>query len=179
MASGWDGQLDNAVNMNALKRAEVTLTDSKYLYHYTNKAAANNISKVGMQTKYSSDGFLYLTNKGNLKPLQAQIELALPANRSVPSSLLRINTKELNPFLIRRVQGNLPGLGANYCSTDPPNMIECDPSHSFKKESIFLLMPIMLIGQYTRCFFGKLMVSITWERLSFGWGILLNHGGSL
>lgn len=85
---------------------------SRYLYHYTNKTAAQNISKVGMQTKYSNDGFLYLTNKGNLSPLQAQIELALPANRALPSSLLRIDTRGLSPSIIRRVQGNLPRMGA-------------------------------------------------------------------
>ena len=84
----------------------------RYLYHYTNKTAADNISKVGLQTKHSSDGFLYLTSKKNLSPLQAQIELALPANRVLSSSLLKVYTKNLSPEIVRRVQGNLHGLGA-------------------------------------------------------------------
>lgn len=86
--------------------------ESKYLYHYTSEASAKNISKVGLSTEYSADGFIYLTNKANLSPLQAQIELALPAGRNLPTSILRIDASGLNPALISRVQGNLPGLGA-------------------------------------------------------------------
>src|SRR5690606_4735457 len=87
-------------------------TTPKYLYHYTSKAASQNISKVGLSTEYSADGFIYLTNKANLSPIQAQIELALPANRALPTSILRINASKLNPSIIRRVQGNLSGMGA-------------------------------------------------------------------
>jgi hypothetical protein len=83
---------------------------SKYLYHYTSEAAAQNISKTGLRT--GKDGFLYLTNKGGLSPLQAQIELALPANRALTTSILRIDSSGLSPSIIRRVQGNLPGMGA-------------------------------------------------------------------
>lgn len=39
-------------------------------------------------------------------------ELALPANRALPNSILRIDASGLNPALIRRVSGNLPGYGA-------------------------------------------------------------------
>ena len=81
----------------------------KYLYHYTSKGAAQSISKSGLRV--GKDGFSYLTNTKNLSPIQAQIELALPANRALPNSLLRINTSGLSPAAIRRVQGNLPGLG--------------------------------------------------------------------
>ena len=49
---------------------------------------------------------------GNLSPLQAQIGLALPANRALPNSILRIDASGLNPALIRRVSGNLPGYSA-------------------------------------------------------------------
>lgn len=84
---------------------------SRYLYHYTSEVAADNISRVGLKTKYSNDGFIYLTDKANLKPLQAQIELALPANRALPNSIIRVDTRGLNPSAIRRVQGNLSGLG--------------------------------------------------------------------
>ena len=82
----------------------------KYLYHYTSKGAAQSISKSGLRV--GKDEFSYLTNTKSLSPLQAQIELALPANRALPNSLLRINTSGLSPAAIRRVQGNLPGLGA-------------------------------------------------------------------
>ena len=80
------------------------------LYHYTSKEAAASISKNGLRV--GKDGFSYLTNNGTLKSLQAQIELALPANRALPNSILQINTRGLNPSIIRRVQGNLPGYGA-------------------------------------------------------------------
>ena len=69
-----------------------------------------SISKTGLRT--GKDGFLYLTNKSGLSPLQAQIELALPANRALPTSILRIDASGLSPSMIRRVQGNLPGMGA-------------------------------------------------------------------
>ncbi len=82
----------------------------KYLYHYTSREAAQSISQSGLRV--GRDGFSYLTNKSTLSPLQAQIELALPVNRALPNSLLRVNTSGLDPILIRRVQGNLPGLGA-------------------------------------------------------------------
>ena len=83
---------------------------SKYLYHYTSKEAAQGISKQGLNV--GRDGFSYLTNKSNLSPLQAQIELALPANRALPNSILRIDASGLNPSLIRRVSGNLSRYGA-------------------------------------------------------------------
>jgi hypothetical protein len=82
----------------------------KYLYHYTSEAAAQSILKTGLRT--GKEGFIYLTNKVNLSPLQAQIELALPANRALPTSILRIDVSGFSPSIIRRVQGNLPGMGA-------------------------------------------------------------------
>ncbi len=84
--------------------------NSRYLYHYTSPEAAKSIAQTGL--KVGRDGFSYLTDIKNLKPLQAQIELALPVNRSLPTSILRINTSELTPVITRRVQGNLHGLGA-------------------------------------------------------------------
>ncbi len=90
--------------------SEAAKGGSKYLYHYTSEAAAQSISKTGLRT--GKDGFLYLTNKSGLSPLQAQIELALPANRALPTSILRIDASGLSPSIIRRVQGNLPGMGA-------------------------------------------------------------------
>jgi hypothetical protein len=96
----------------AARGATVAESGTTYLYHYTSREAAENIAKVGLNTEYSSDGFIYLTNKANLSPLQAQIELALPANRALPNTLLQIDATGLNPAIIRSVQGNLPGMGA-------------------------------------------------------------------
>jgi hypothetical protein len=100
----------------------------KYLYHYTSREAAQSISQNGLNV--GKDGYLYLTNSKSLSPLQAQIELALPANRSLPNSLLGINTTGISPISIRRVQGNLPGLGGGggteflFKQTIPPSSIK-------------------------------------------------------
>lgn len=83
---------------------------SNYLYHYTSREAAEAISQGGL--KVGRDGFSYLTNKGTLSPLQAQIELALPANRALPTSILRVDVSGLSPSLVRSVSGNLRGYGA-------------------------------------------------------------------
>jgi RHS repeat-associated protein len=88
---------------------KMTNSVPKYLYHYTSREAALSISQNGL--KVGKDGILYLTNSKSLSPLQAQIELALPVNRSLPNALLSINTTGISPISIRRVQGNLPGFG--------------------------------------------------------------------
>jgi len=118
VASGERSAVAAAEAPVAAKRGANLVDDaSRYLYHYTNDAAARNILEKGFQTKYTSDGFLYFTPKGNLSPLQAQIELALPANRPLPGALLRIDVAAMREAGItpaigpRRVQGNLPKLG--------------------------------------------------------------------
>jgi RHS repeat-associated protein len=101
---------------------------AQYLYHYTSEAAAKSIAESGL--KVGKDGFSYLTNNGSLSPLQAQIELALSANRALPTSILKINVTGLNPTLIRNVTGNLPGYGAGggieflFDKTIPKNLIQ-------------------------------------------------------
>jgi RHS repeat-associated protein len=101
---------------------------AQYLYHYTSEAAANSIRKNGLNV--GKDGFSYLTNNPNLSALQAQIELALPANRALPTSLIKINVTGLNPALVRRVTGNMPGMGAGggteflFNQTIPSNLIQ-------------------------------------------------------
>ena len=66
----------------------------------------------------------------SLSPLQAQIELALPSNRVLPNSILRVDTKGLNPSIVRRVQGNLPrmsvggGIEFLFNQSIPPNVIK-------------------------------------------------------
>jgi RHS repeat-associated protein len=96
-----------AYKLHKLRQGE---KGAQYLYHYTSEAAAKSIQESGL--KVGKDGFSYLTNNPNLSPLQAQIELALPANRALPTSVLKINVTGLDPVLVRRVTGNLPGMGA-------------------------------------------------------------------
>lgn len=81
----------------------------KYLYHYTNNPS--RILKNGF-TITDKQPYVYLTNKSNLSPLQAQIDLALPANRLFPTSILKVNVKGMHPSMIRKATGNLPGMGA-------------------------------------------------------------------
>lgn len=87
------------------------------LFHYTSKEAADNIKFKGFDTDYTSDGNIYTTPVEGLSPTQAQIELALPANRPSPNTMIRIDGAGLKEAGIspiigpRRVQGNLPGLG--------------------------------------------------------------------
>ncbi len=86
------------------------------LYHYTSNEAAESIVRQGLHP--GRGGFSYATPQGGLSPIQAQIELALPANRPLPGAVLRIDVEGLarggiTPALgPRPVQGNLPGFGA-------------------------------------------------------------------
>lgn len=109
--------------------AEVAAKEgAQYLYHYTSKEAAESIAKEGLEV--GRDGFAYLTEKGDLSPLQAQIELALPANRALPEAVLKIDASSLKAEMVRRVTGNMPGLGPGggieYLFTEkiPANLIE-------------------------------------------------------
>jgi RHS repeat-associated protein len=105
----------NSLRTIAMQAEKIGITqavksETKYLYHYTSKEAAESISTQGLNV--SKDGFSYLTNKSNLSPLQAQIELALPANRKMPNAILQIDVSGLRPVMVRRVTGNMPGYGA-------------------------------------------------------------------
>jgi|GEM_PF-197239 len=87
------------------------LKGGNYLYHYTSGNAAESILANGLKVGNTS-GYSFLTNNGTLSPLQAQIELALPINKALPNTILRINVSGLQPAIIRRVTGNMPGFGA-------------------------------------------------------------------
>jgi hypothetical protein len=54
-------------------------------FHYTFSRYLQSISKNGLRQG------TYATGNGTLSPLQAQIELALPANRGLPGALVRID----------------------------------------------------------------------------------------
>lgn len=58
-------------------------------YHYTSDRAISLIKNEGLRAGS------YATPNGKLSPLQAQIDLALPPNRGLPGSLLRIDVSGL------------------------------------------------------------------------------------
>jgi len=54
-------------------------------FHYTRSEVAGLIEKNGLRPGS------YLTKSGDLSPLQAQIDLALPPNRGLPDALIRVD----------------------------------------------------------------------------------------
>ncbi len=72
------------------------------LYHYTSAGNAESIVQNGLGT---SGRQVFTTPAGNLSPVQAQIELALPPNRGYPSALLEIDTARLQQLGINPVAG--------------------------------------------------------------------------
>lgn len=86
----------------------------EYVFHYTTRETAELISKS--QLGRSADDILYLTPNGNLSPLQAQLDLALPKSNTA-EAVFRVNTAALDRSrieMIRRVTGNVfnrPGGG--------------------------------------------------------------------
>jgi RHS repeat-associated protein len=58
-------------------------------FHYTFRRFAGSIQRQGLR------GGSYATPNGSLSPLQAQIDLALPANRGLPDTLIRIDLSGL------------------------------------------------------------------------------------
>ena len=82
------------------------------LFHYTTDASAGNISKTGLNL--SPDKFVYTTTKGDLSPVQAQIELALRPNRGYPNALFGLDVKGLSKAGINPVVGPKPVTGGNF-----------------------------------------------------------------
>ena len=58
-------------------------------FHYTFSNYASSIESNGLRPES------FATSKGDLSALQAQIDLALPANRGLPDALLRIDLNGL------------------------------------------------------------------------------------
>lgn len=56
-------------------------------FHYTSSRLASSIESVGLRQGS------YATTASELSPLQAQIDLALPPNRGLPSKILRVDLK--------------------------------------------------------------------------------------
>lgn len=82
------------------KDANGTIDD---LYHYTSKTNATSISNEGLNL--SKDGFVYTTPKGDLTPIQAQIELSLKPNYGLPDALFKIDIQGLNRIGINPILG--------------------------------------------------------------------------
>ncbi len=72
------------------------------LYHYTGAGNAESILQNGLG---AGGRRTFATPAGNLSPVQAQIELALPANRGYPGALFEINTARLQQLGINPAVG--------------------------------------------------------------------------
>lgn len=72
------------------------------LYHYTGETNAPSIVNAGLG---ASGRQVFTTPAGNLSPVQAQIELALPANRGYPGALFEIDTARLQQLGIQPSAG--------------------------------------------------------------------------
>jgi hypothetical protein len=83
----------------------------EYVYHYTTEATADLIQSgeyLGLEGRT-----LYLTPNGELSPVQAGIELALPQTNTA-GALFRVDTSALDPAsinIVRQVTGNVLGRG--------------------------------------------------------------------
>ena len=111
--------LDEAVKTVTTQRFE-ELPDTLYYYASPHTAA---LIKGSGKIK-SRSGIVYLTSRGGMPPLQAQLELALPSHNTathifaVPKNLLDPN----RVLLIRRVTGNVfnrPGGGVEILYRGP------------------------------------------------------------
>jgi hypothetical protein len=69
----------------AVPGATRAATPASEAFSYTFSKYLNSITKNGLRQGS------YATKSGTLSPLQAQIELALPANRGLPDALVRID----------------------------------------------------------------------------------------
>ena len=127
LVGGLFGSLGSSLNLTFGAASRQASRLPPVLFHYTDEAGAAAIqsSQLGR-----ADRFLYLTNQGGLSPLQAQLELSLPAQNSA-RALFAIDSQALNTSnLLRsgRVTGNVfsrPGGGTEFMfnkgTTVPPN----------------------------------------------------------
>jgi len=94
------------------------------LYHYTGEGNVASILEKGLG--YDRP-LTWTTPAGNLSPVQAQIELALPANRGYPGALFEIDTARLQQLGINPAVGpqrimstpNAGGGGIEYIFNQP------------------------------------------------------------
>jgi RHS repeat-associated protein len=105
------GVVSGIAKRGATKAAEEGIlklgeAEGKTLFYYTDDATAAMIRESG-QIGAPGAKEVFLTNKGNLSPLQAQIELALPA-KNTGTAVFAVDAQSL-PTLLRsgRVTGNV------------------------------------------------------------------------
>jgi hypothetical protein len=72
------------------------------LYHYTGEGNVGSILENGLG---AGGRRTFATPAGNLSPVQAQIELALPPNRGYPGALFEIDTARLQQLGINPAVG--------------------------------------------------------------------------
>ncbi len=87
----------NFVNFGRSSITKATENVPEKLYHYTSSKYAGAILEGGLRPGQS--GFVYATPEGNLSPLQAIVDLALPPNR-VPDALFEIDVAKLKQLRI-------------------------------------------------------------------------------
>jgi RNA:NAD 2'-phosphotransferase (TPT1/KptA family) len=105
----------------------------EYLYHYGFSRNADSILKKGLLPSSKEDPLVYLTPRGNLSPLQAQIDLALRPNRGLTDAVFQVDVRMLRsmgvdisqPTVVPRLF-NMPGGGIQYTIKGdiPPAAIE-------------------------------------------------------
>jgi hypothetical protein len=96
----------SAAEQGILKLNQAERSGAQTLFYYTDEATAQAITKSG-QIGAPGAKEVFLTNNGNLTPLQAQIELALPA-KNTATAVFSVDSQAL-PQLLRsgRVAGNV------------------------------------------------------------------------
>jgi hypothetical protein len=94
--AGYDYAVD------CLLAAEGTAQLPGKLYHYTGEGNVASILENGLG---AGGRRTFATPVGNLSPVQAQIELALPANRGYPGALFEIDTARLQQLGINPAVG--------------------------------------------------------------------------
>ena len=107
------GAAVGAASSEAKCAAEEAAPLADEAFHYTFSRYASSIETNGLRAGS------YATDTGGLSPLQAQIDLALPANRGLPDALLRIDLNGLRGagydvpgFTQAGRMFNMPGGGA-------------------------------------------------------------------
>jgi len=85
---------DSSKNAKKKKQEEVLANRNQKghgneAYHYTSSDSANMIEREGLRLR------TFATPSGNLKPLQAKLELALPPTRKAPNTRIRIDLEGL------------------------------------------------------------------------------------
>jgi len=94
-----------ALGLLTTRSAPTTSNAGTKLFHYTQLRNVDNILENGIRP--GKTGKVFTTPSGNLTPLQAQIELSLPANRGLSNAVFEIDINTLNSLNIKPSSGPL------------------------------------------------------------------------